>query len=92
MRLSLIFFGLSSVFAIVSSVPLGSIGLEKRQIGGTDIAAAAAPAVATAAVGDITSSSPVAAIFGDIVSSYSSAVAGTGAAAAAAPAAPAAAV
>ncbi|KAG1029802.1 hypothetical protein G6F43_013995 [Rhizopus delemar] len=85
MRLSLIFFGLSSVFAIVSSVPLGSIGLEKRQIGGTDIAApapAAAPAVAT--VGDITSSSPVAAIFGDIVSSYSSAVAGTGAAAPAA--------
>ncbi|KAG1024563.1 hypothetical protein G6F43_014170 [Rhizopus delemar] len=46
MRLSLIFFGLSSVFAIVSSVPPGSIGLEKRQIGGTDIAAAAAPAAA----------------------------------------------
>ena len=31
MRLSLIFFGLSSVFIIVSSLPLGSVGLEKRQ-------------------------------------------------------------
>ncbi|KAG1144087.1 hypothetical protein G6F37_008693 [Rhizopus arrhizus] len=31
MRLSLIFFGLSSVFMIVSSLPLGSVGLEKRQ-------------------------------------------------------------
>ncbi|KAG1041534.1 hypothetical protein G6F43_012079 [Rhizopus delemar] len=34
MRLSLIFFGLSSAFMIVSSLPLGSIGLEKRQLGG----------------------------------------------------------
>ena len=33
MRLSLIFFGLSSVFMIVSSLPLGSVGLEKRQVG-----------------------------------------------------------
>jgi hypothetical protein len=32
MRLSLIFFGLSSVFMIVSSLPLGSVGLDKRQI------------------------------------------------------------
>ena len=35
MRLSLIFFGLSSVFMIVSSLPLGSVGLEKRDISGT---------------------------------------------------------
>jgi hypothetical protein len=34
MRLSLIFFGLSSVFMIVSSLPLGSVGLEKRQASG----------------------------------------------------------
>ncbi|KAG1046396.1 hypothetical protein G6F43_011119 [Rhizopus delemar] len=34
MRLSLLFFGLSSVFMIASSLPLGSIGLEKRQAGG----------------------------------------------------------
>jgi hypothetical protein len=32
MRLSLIFFGLSSVFMVVSSLPLGSVGLEKRDI------------------------------------------------------------
>ncbi|KAG1122967.1 hypothetical protein G6F37_010123 [Rhizopus arrhizus] len=31
MRLPLIFFGLSSVFIIVSSLPLGSVGLEKKQ-------------------------------------------------------------
>ncbi|KAG0736699.1 hypothetical protein G6F60_012124 [Rhizopus arrhizus] len=35
MRLSLISFGLSSVFMIVSSLPLGSVELEKRQILGT---------------------------------------------------------
>ncbi|KAG0730831.1 hypothetical protein G6F57_014855 [Rhizopus arrhizus] len=35
MRLSLISFGLSSVFMIVSSLPFGSVELEKRQILGT---------------------------------------------------------
>ena len=41
MRLSLLFFGLSSVFMIASSLPLGSIGLEKRQAVGGSVGSAA---------------------------------------------------
>ncbi|KAG1148898.1 hypothetical protein G6F37_003021 [Rhizopus arrhizus] len=49
MRLSLISFGLSSVFMIVSSLPLGSVELEKRQGFGVDVAANAVQNVAGAA-------------------------------------------
>jgi hypothetical protein len=50
MRLSLIFFGLSSVFMIVSSLPLGSVGLEKRQ-GALGSVSAAVDSAAAAAAG-----------------------------------------
>ncbi|EIE90362.1 hypothetical protein RO3G_15073 [Rhizopus delemar RA 99-880] len=51
MRLSLIFFGLSSVFMIVSSVPLSSIGLEKRKLDSAIQAAADAAGQAEGAAG-----------------------------------------
>ncbi|KAG1052416.1 hypothetical protein G6F43_005447 [Rhizopus delemar] len=53
MRLSLIFFGLSSVFMIVSSLPLGSIGLEKRQASGVVQGAGAFNQGAQAATGAV---------------------------------------
>jgi hypothetical protein len=55
MHLSLISFDLSSVFMIVSSLPLGSVELEKRQISAAVQGAAAAAQEAVGAAGQIPS-------------------------------------